>query len=1595
MREDPATPFPVSNGFPDPADNPGFISSRTYPYTVSNVIRNHSLAILVGFVIILLLFIVYQANYTLFHTVIELIVIVISAAIFLLVWKSRRIIDNSSILFIGIAFLFFAILDFFHTIAAPGVGILPNGGGALSSQFWIVMQFLLALSLLAALVMMNRKFRFTVATGGFAAVTLLLVGLILIVPIFPATYIDGVGQTPFKVAAELVISLILAGAAVLLYRNRQKFDRYVCNNLIIAIGLTIASEIALAFMARSTDIFSFAGHIFRLFSFYFFFLAIIAVGMDRPYDLLYRSLKEREAHFRALVTASSDAVFRMSPDWRQMYHLRGRDFIPDTDEPSDTWLEKYILPEDRSQVMTAINNAIEGRSTFEFEHRILRTDGSVGWTFSRAIPIMDAEGRITEWFGTAKDITDRKSAENSLRESREKYRALIESANDFIWEVDPQGRFTYCSPQMETYWGIKPETMIGKTPFDLMPEGERERGLQFFSRMAESRQPFNGLVASAIISPGRMIWSETSAVPFFDETGGLRGYRGISRDITERKKAEQAIRQERERLNALIRSIPDEVWFADTEGRFTLANPEALVSFGLEDGALVDVMNLVKSLEILHPDLSSRPPEESQPLRALNGEIIRGEEELVRMPATGELRARLVNAAPVKDADGKIIGSVSVVRDITERKKTEEALRESEERFRGIVETANEGIATHAPDGTITYMNQRMADMLGYQRDEIVGRSSLDFVDEEEKQRVIQARDSLKDNGSFSSERKLRRKDGSILWTLANVSPQRDTGGNFVGFLAMHTDITERKQAELALRESEQRFSIIFHSNPSALAITRAPDFQFVDVNESWVHLFGYRREEVVGHTSKELGLFAPGDYEQRTAIVEETQKHGKTLNNEILARTKSGKLLYLLSSTEIVTIHSENHILSAVIDITERKRAGEEQQRLLESVSRSQRTFSELVERAPFGIYIVDSQFRIAHMNKGSQEGAFRNVRPLIGRPLTEAMHILWPDDVAEGIIGRFRHTLETGEPFYSPRFTNPRNDTAIVESYEWELHRMRLPDGVYGVICYYFDSTQIRVAEEALRQSEERLRLAQSSANVGIWDWDLRSGVVSWTPELDTMYGYNPGTFPGNYVGFSSRVHPDDLPEVERARSEAVRTHTSFDMDFRIVHPSNTIHWINAKGSAVYDLAGNPLRIFGVSVDITERKKIEEALRVKNEELGIINEELITAQDETKYNYEQLVKTGLELQETSQYLENLINHANGPIIVWDPEFRITRFNRAFEILTGMTSKRVIGHRLDILFPMSTRKSSMEQIRRAMTGERWETVEIPIMGHDGTERFVLWNSAPIYGKDGKTVISVIAQGQDITEMKETETALRDSVAKLKQSNTELEQFAYVASHDLREPLRMVTSYSQLLQLRYAGKLDTDADEFIDYIVDGGRTMNALINDLLEFSRVTSQAKPFEPADLNEIVLAARKNLGVSIEESKAHITVTDLPVLPVDRTQLVRVFQNLISNAIKFRRQVPLEITISAEQRGIWWIISVKDNGIGIGPEYTDKIFEIFKRLHTREEYPGTGIGLAICRRIVDRHGGSIWVESETGMGSTFYFSLPSKRKNLSNSDF
>ncbi|MFQ5596864.1 MAG: ATP-binding protein [Nitrospiria bacterium] len=365
--------------------------------------------------------------------------------------------------------------------------------------------------------------------------------------------------------------------------------------------------------------------------------------------------------------------------------------------------------------------------------------------------------------------------------------------------------------------------------------------------------------------------------------------------------------------------------------------------------------------------------------------------------------------------------------------------------------------------------------------------------------------------------------------------------------------------------------------------------------------------------------------------------------------------------------------------------------------------------------------------------------------------------------------------------------------------------------------------------------------------------------------------------------------------------------------------------------------------------------------------------------------IENDVDAKRLSAEFEAVLEYSPDATVIGNKAGRIRWVNRETESMFGYRRRDLVGQPIEIFLPLRLRERHRghqklffsNPIRRPMGSG----LELLGCRKDGCEFPVEVSLSPLETEEGSFVISTI---RDISERKEVERELARRAEALARSNAELERFSYVASHDLQEPLRMVASYSQLLARRYKGKLGSDADTFIDFMVDGAVRMQGLINDLLTLSRVGVQEQEFEATDCNGVLDRVVRVLRGAIEDTGGTVTYDPLPTIMAGTSQLIQLFQNLIGNALKFHGAHPPGVHIAAEEEGNTWRFSVRDNGIGIDPAYHDRIFTVFQRLHGRNEFTGTGIGLAVCKKIVERLNGRIWVESAPGSGSTFYFTLP-----------
>ena len=492
--------------------------------------------------------------------------------------------------------------------------------------------------------------------------------------------------------------------------------------------------------------------------------------------------------------------------------------------------------------------------------------------------------------------------------------------------------------------------------------------------------------------------------------------------------------------------------------------------------------------------------------------------------------------------------------------------------------------------------------------------------------------------------------------------------------------------------------------------------------------------------------------------------------------------------------------------------------------------------------------------------------------------------------------------------------------------------------------DALTRRRAEEAVRASEDRYRsLVLATAQI-VWTADAHGQVITDLPRWRAFTGQCPEAIQG--WGWADAVHPEDRPNALRRWEQALKAASAYEVEYRLRRHDQCYRHMAVRGVPVRNADGSVREWVGTCTDVTAARELE-----------------------------------AELRRTSRYMRSLIEASLDPLVAISPAGTITDVNQATEAATGRARAELVGSDFADYFTEAAQARAGYQ--RVIACGAVRDYPLTIRHTSGRTTDVLYNAA-VYRNDAGAVQGVFAAARDITARKRAEEQLEQTALELARSNAELERFAYVASHDLQEPLRMVISYLQLLERRYQERLDANAREFIGFAVDGAKRMSALINDLLSFSRVGTRGQPFSSLSAAVPLTRALANLAVALKETQARVTQDPLPAIKGDVVQLTQLFQNLIGNAVKFRGVASPCVHISARPAGLWWRFAVEDNGIGIDPRFHDRIFLLFQRLHTREEYPGTGMGLAICKKIVERHGGRIWVESAPGQGATFYFTLP-----------
>lgn len=749
------------------------------------------------------------------------------------------------------------------------------------------------------------------------------------------------------------------------------------------------------------------------------------------------------------------------------------------------------------------------------------------------------------------------------------------------------------------------------------------------------------------------------------------------------------------------------------------------------------------------------------------------------------------------------------------------------------------------------------------------------------------------------------------------------------------TEVAERKRAEKSIRD------LVENAPDAMLMVSSNGEIAFV--NSQLERMFGYSRDDLL---EQPVEILIPVRYRddhptKRNAFFSEPSVRPMGSGLKLTGLRKGGTEFPVEISLGPLETADGLFVTAAIRDATETKR---QQDALAEGEAYTR----AILDTAADAIITIDEGGIVGTFNRAAENMFGFDADELIGQNVTALMPAPHRDE-HDGYLHRY---LETGEKKILgtwQELTGLRKDGT---EFPMKLGATETKVGDRRwFTAIVRDLTVEKRQQRLIDQQKSRIRLLLDSTGEGIYGLDLQGNCTFCNPSCLRLLGYEDAEqlLGMNMHEVIHHTRPDGSPYPERE----CRIYEAFQKG-EGTHIDDEVLWRADGSSFPAEYWSYPVRENGnvvgsvvTFVDITERKQAEALLR-----------------------------------DSEQRVRQLLESAPDSMMATAEDGRIVMANAATGRVFGYATDELIGQPIEILLPERFRAKHVQQrAEYAHNPEIREKSCVTGMRKDGSEFPVEVNLSPMRAEEG---MLVIASTRDITERKEAEAELTRLAADLQRSNDELTQFAYVASHDLKEPLRMVTSYTNLLAEDYRGKLDEDADRYVHYATDAARRMQELIDDLLVYSRLNRSEEPLQQVSLSESVWHVIADLEMAIEETGANVEVKKLPTVHGVRSRLHQLFQNLISNALKFRSDQAPNVSIDCQREGDYWHVRVADNGIGVDPEYFEHIFGVFQRLHAPGEYPGTGIGLAVCRKVVQQHGGEIWPESTPDQGTTMHFTLP-----------
>jgi len=1139
------------------------------------------------------------------------------------------------------------------------------------------------------------------------------------------------------------------------------------------------------------------------------------------------------------------------------------------------------------------------------------------------------------------DNAKRHKMERELRETKERLHLLSEAAEEGI-AIHDKGVIIDANDALARIFGYELSEIIGMNSERFASPESWKVIQEHISK--EYDKPYEGV---GIRKDGSTFICSL--------VGKLYKYKGRAlrlsafHDITERKSMEEKLRFEEQRFRSFIEHSSDIIVFVNREGMVTYENPavEKLLGFKAEERIGVKVFDRI------HPDdlkfasnafnmftLNTSSKDINAPVRQIRLRHQDGSWYTFETSGSKLLHDNIVNTVIIN------------LRDITERKQIEEALRQSEKKYRIILENIQEVYFEVNLAGNFTFFNDSVCRVLQYSRKELMGMNNRQYIDKEELKKVFKAYNKVYKTGKPLKEFGywISRKDGVRRYVEGSVSLLKNSSGKPTGFRGIMNDFSERKQAEEKLREREKQYRTFFKTSRDCVFITSI-DGSWIDMNDAAVELFGYSsRDELM--RVKIPDLYAKP--EDRTKHISTIIEQDNTRDYPVDLLRKDGKIINTLITSAVRYDEAGKTIelMGTIKDVTERKRAEE-------SLKETELKFRSIFDFASDGILLAQSSDRTFFSPN-------EKICAMLGYTKEELLKFgvsdIHPEESIPYVNEQFKKLLEK-EILVAQNIPLLKKDKTVFFA-DISASSITLDEKDY-LVGIFRDITERKRSEEEIKSAKVFLDMIIDMSPFAMWISDKEGTITRANLSLYNTIDLTENEIVGKYNVLNDvNLEIQGVMPMVRAvfeKHEPARfiipwkTAYAGDVDFK---GARDMH-IDVSMFPILNAQGELTNVVCQWVDITERKKIEK-----------------------------------DLENSEELFRNLFQHHAAVKLIIDPDTgNIMDANEAALKYYGWSREQITHMKIQDINTLS--QEEVKSAMRKVQTKKSIRFEFQHRRSDGSVRDVEVFSSNIKAQ-GKNILHTIVH--DITERKKVEKELKkhrehleelvhERTIKLEASNKELEAFSYSASHDLRAPLRTIEGFSQALLEDCEDKLDIQGKDYLIRIRAATRRMAELIEDLLQLSRITRTEINMEKVNLTRIARFVIDELQKSQPQRHVEIRIADGLEETADSRLMRIVLENLLGNAWKFtEKQAKAVIEFGCTKEGKKKVYFIRDNGVGFDMAYADKLFAPFQRLHTEDEFPGTGIGLATVRRIIHRHGGKVWTEGKTGKGATFYFSLNEK---------